>query len=278
MKTLGIVVINKHPHKHSVKKLQTVPADPQHQAASRPHPVQSNSQQQPRDLVPLAEPDSVLRVVRKPDIPPETERHTTDLAYGVFFDASDIALEKWRRSRRHGANRALKHPRPTQHQCDMTLSGRPSQIRINGVLKPAAQVTREDLLTEYADVFAPRASPMEGEDFTIVITDDAVPSKVYEPRTALFELQGKLKDEFDLLVREDEMEPVTHATEWTAPIVIAPKKGTDYRKLNCYVVREQFQSPAVIDGVQQINPEETTVHQIGRPQELVPTTSIRRRT
>lgn len=136
-------------------------------------------------------------------------------------------------------------------------------IQIKGEWKKLADVTREDLLDEFADVFAARKEPMDGEEFVILLEDDAVPSKIYEARTVPFALLDKLKDKLDQLESGDVIEKVTHPTRWTAPIVITPKKGSqkirvaiDYRNLNEFVIREQFYSPPVIDVVQQIDPEE----------------------
>lgn len=58
---------------------------------------------------------------------------------------------------------------------------------------------------------------------------------------------------------DDIITPVTQPTEWCAPIVITPKKGSDdirlcvdFSKLNKYVKRERFQSPTPQEAVADI--------------------------
>ena len=53
--------------------------------------------------------------------------------------------------------------------------------------------------------------------------------------------------------------PVTEVTEWCAPIVVTPKKGSDrirmcvdLSRLNRYVQRERYQSPTLADTVADI--------------------------
>ena len=56
---------------------------------------------------------------------------------------------------------------------------------------------------------------------------------------------------------------VTEATRWCAPIVVMPKKGTDrigmcvdLSKLNHFVLRERYQSPAPAEAVADITANE----------------------
>ena len=60
----------------------------------------------------------------------------------------------------------------------------------------------------------------------------------------------KLKAELDLLQSQNIITPVTEATDWRAPIVVAPKKNSDciymcvdLSHLNRYVKRKRYQSP-----------------------------------
>ena len=68
---------------------------------------------------------------------------------------------------------------------------------------------------------------MEGEKFHICVVDDAKPFCVKAPRSIPFAYRHKLKAELELLQEQDIIAPVTQATEWCAPIVVAPKKGSD---------------------------------------------------
>ncbi len=102
---------------------------------------------------------------------------------------------------------------------------------------------------------------MPGEKFPIALTKNAKPFCVTTPRTVPFPYRDKLKQEIDLLVRQEIIIPVTEPTEWCAPIVVAPKKGTDrirmcvdLSKLNKFVRRERYPptTPAqVVADIQQ---------------------------
>ena len=71
-----------------------------------------------------------------------------------------------------------------------------------------------------------------------------------------FAYRDKLKAELELLQQQGIIAPVTEVTRWCAPIVVMPKKGTDHfrmcvdlSKLNCFVLRYQYQSPAPAEAV-----------------------------
>ena len=59
------------------------------------------------------------------------------------------------------------------------------------------------------------------------LTSDAKSFCVSTPRTIPFAYRDKLKQEIDLLVDQGIITPITEPTEWCAPIVVAPNKGTD---------------------------------------------------
>ena len=74
-----------------------------------------------------------------------------------------------------------------------------------------------------------------------------------------FAYRDKLKAELELLQQQGIIGPVTEATQWCAPIVVIPKKGTDrirmcvdLSKLNCFVLRERYQSPTPAEVVANI--------------------------
>jgi len=90
---------------------------------------------------------------------------------------------------------------------------------------------------------------MDGEEFHISLTADAKPFCVNTPRSIPFAYRDKLKAELELLQAQHVIAPVTEATEWCAPIVVAPKKDSekirmcvDLSHLNCFVIREKYQS------------------------------------
>lgn len=104
-------------------------------------------------------------------------------------------------------------------------------------------------MMEFPTVFDGQVRSMEGEQFHISLTDDAKPFCVNTPRSIPFAYRDKLKSELDLLESQGIISPVTEVTEWCAPIVVAPKKGTDrirmcvdLSRLNRYVRRERYQS------------------------------------
>ena len=75
---------------------------------------------------------------------------------------------------------------------------------------------------------------MEGEQFHISLSANARPFCVSTPRSVPFAYRDKLKAELELLQSEHIIAPVTEATEWCAPIVVAPK---EVFRQNPYVCR-----------------------------------------
>ena len=66
-----------------------------------------------------------------------------------------------------------------------------------------------------------------------------------------------------MLLEQGIIAPVTQVTEWCAPIVVAPKKGTDriqmcvdLSRLNKYVQQERYQSPTPAKAIAEIATEE----------------------
>ena len=77
------------------------------------------------------------------------------------------------------------------------------------------------------------------------------------------ENEALIKTELELLQQQGIIAPVTEATRWCAPIVVMPKKGTDHikmcvdlSKLNRFVLRERYQSPAPTEAVTDITANE----------------------
>ena len=123
--------------------------------------------------------------------------------------------------------------------------------------------TAEGLPSQFPTVFDGNIRTMEGEKFSISLKEDAVPFCVKPPRSIPFAYRDKLKTELDLLQEQGIIAPVTQATEWCAPIVVAPKKGSDKIRmcvdlshLNKYVRRERYQSPTPAEAVADITADE----------------------
>lgn len=107
--------------------------------------------------------------------------------------------------------------------------------------------TAKDIMKEFPTVFDGQVRVMEGEQFRIQLQDNAIPFCIKTPRTIPFAYRDKLKEELDLLQQQGIITPVTEATQWCAPIVVTPKKGSDrvrmcvdLSKLNKYVIWERY--------------------------------------
>ena len=101
---------------------------------------------------------------------------------------------------------------------------------------------------------------MEGEEFHIYLTDDARSFCVSTPRSISYTYHDKLKTELDVLKSHNIITPVTKATDWCTPIVVAPKKNSDQicmcvdlSHLNQYVKRERYQSPTPAEAIADIS-------------------------
>ena len=123
--------------------------------------------------------------------------------------------------------------------------------------------TAQEVWEEFPSVFDGQVRVMDGEQFHITLTENAVPFCVKTPRTVPFAYREKLKAELELLQQQGIIAPVTEATQWCAPIVVTPKKGTDrirmcvdLSKLNRFVLRERYQSPTPAEAVADITASE----------------------
>ena len=120
----------------------------------------------------------------------------------------------------------------------------------------------KEITEEFPQVFDGQIKTMEGEEFHISLTDDAVPFCVNTPRSIPFAYRDKLKSELELLEQQGVIEKVTEATEWCAPIVVTPKKNSerirlcvDLSRLNRYVRRERYQTTPPAQAVADIAAE-----------------------
>ena len=137
-------------------------------------------------------------------------------------------------------------------------------------------VTSDEIMKEFPSVFDGQIKAMEEEEFHISLTDDAKPFCVQTPR-AIFTYRDKLKAELETLQEQGIITPVTHPTEWCAPIVVAPKKDSDNIRmcvdlshLNRYVKRERYHSATPAQAVADIATENAKILHETRCNERLP--------
>ena len=121
----------------------------------------------------------------------------------------------------------------------------PIQVQTIASSETIQQVTLQNLMNEFPSVFDNKVKHMKGEQFHIALIDNAKPFCVKTPRTIPYAYREKMKAELQSLEEQSIITPVSYPTEWCAPIVVAPKKGTDnvcmcinLAHLNWYVKRE----------------------------------------
>ena len=107
---------------------------------------------------------------------------------------------------------------------------------------------------------------MEGKQFHIALMDDTKLFCVNTPRTIPYAYRKKLKAELQNLEEQSIITPVSYPTEWCAPIVVAPKKGTDdihmcvdLSHLNHYVKHERYKSATAAQAVADITAENAQI-------------------
>ena len=132
-------------------------------------------------------------------------------------------------------------------------------VGTNTVAVPLSANPQGHITSDYPRVFDGVVKMMEGEEFRIVLAEDAQPFCVRTPQTIPFAYRDKLKAELDLLLSQQIIAPITEPTDWCAPIVVAPKKDSerirlcvDLSRLNCYVKRERYQSATPAQAVADI--------------------------
>ena len=186
---------------------------------------------------------------------------TIQLAKAVYEDDLHIypgvsgALISWKAAKGLGILHP-QYPYPTTDSHNQTHPKASTCASITGISKSP---TAEDLVGQFPTVFDDRIRIMEGEKFHISLTPGATPFCVKTPRTVPFAYRDKLKTELDLLQDQGIIAPVTEVTEWCAPIVVTPKKGSDrirmcvdLSRLNRYVQRERYMSPTPAEAVADI--------------------------
>ena len=141
----------------------------------------------------------------------------------------------------------------------------PTQQSIKQITKlsnnlPAPEpLTLDNIRKEFPNIFDGQVRTMRGEEFHILLTNDAKPFCINTPRSIPFIYHDRLKEELELLQRQNIIAPITEATQWCAPIVVTPKKHSDNIRMcvdllhiNCYVQRERYQSPTPAEAIADI--------------------------
>jgi len=169
------------------------------------------------------------------------------------------ALISWKAAKELGILPA-HYPNPERKMNNNTLN---PEIRVTGSSTESHITTTEQIVQDFPSIFNGEITTMEGELFTICLMEGAEPFCVKAPRSIPFAYREKLQKELDLLQQQGIIVPVTEVTEWCAPIVVTPKKGTDrirlcvdLSRLNRYVRRERYQSPTPVEAVADIAAEE----------------------
>ena len=168
------------------------------------------------------------------------------------------ALISWKTARKLAILPA-NYPHPIQTRDTEAIP----QVKVTRTGQGETRQLMDILVQEFPEVFNGQVTTMKGERFTISLTDNAVPFCVKAPRAVPFAYREKLKEELELLQNQGIIVPVTEVTEWCAPIVVTPKKGSDrirmcvdLSKLNRYVQRERYQSPTPAEAVADMAAEE----------------------
>ena len=183
---------------------------------------------------------------------------TIQLGKAVYEDdlyihpAVSGALISWKAAKGLG----ILHPQYPYPNTDSHKQAHPKASICASIIGISKSPAAEDLVGQFPTVFDDRIRIMEREKFHISLTPGATPFCVKTPRTVPFAYRDKLKMELDLLQDQGIIAPVT---EWCAPIVVTPKKGSDHirmcvdlSRLNQYVQRERYMSPTPAEAVADI--------------------------
>jgi len=89
-------------------------------------------------------------------------------------------------------------------------------------------LARDSVINEIPTVFDGIIRTLDSKQFHIHLSSDAKPFCVIFPRSIPFAYHDKLAAELDLLQQQCIIAPVTKSTDWCAPIVVTPKKSSDF--------------------------------------------------
>ena len=237
--SLGVVTI----HEPTVSSPPSVNVTTQSPAVTTPP--------QPSRVKPTVSPPSCVNVTTQPQeatTPSEPSRVTPSVCRDQHAVTPAVLLP-------YGEADVVGSKTENLQQTSTSPSTTPSDFFANLLHVPS----RTQLLEEFADVFAPRDQPMAGEPLHITLTEDAVPTRVTAARNVPLTLKDQLVAELEEQERNGLIRRVTQPTTWCAPIVVVPKKdptkvrlAVDFRGLNKYIDRENFQSSPPLETIQSI--------------------------
>ena len=154
----------------------------------------------------------------------------------------------------------------TEPRITTVQAAKSKPVTVTRPAKPSfEEVTREDLLREFSDVFEPRLDDMKGEKFAIVLEDGVKPTRISAPRFVAKERREPLRQEIQKLLDEGKIERCNKVTDSWHGLVLQRKKSggvrvtIDLRDLNRYVQREGCHAPSVLDVCQEIHADEAAI-------------------
>ena len=176
----------------------------------------------------------------------------------------------WRRRKAPRRTVTVQAPAPlgTAMDLDYTLHSAPTTVPIYSASGSSVAARRESadlypskcqidqalqaLCEEFGDVLIDGTTPpMKGDEFSIRVKQGAEPYAVKAPRPLALSLRQPTYRELTKLVADGVIEPVVGPTEWCAPVVIVPRKGSDrirlcvdYTMLNRSIDRSFYFSPS----------------------------------
>ena len=128
-------------------------------------------------------------------------------------------------------------------------------VSLNAV---SGTTTKDELVKEFADVFSGEVKVMPGEKFKIHLTQDAKPFCVRAPRTIPLAYHEPVKEELELLQRQNIIAPQTKPTDRCHAMAVSLKKNgkvrlnIDFIPTNKYVKRENYYSKTPAEEVRDI--------------------------
>ena len=130
------------------------------------------------------------------------------------------------------------------------------RVHVDGVTSHSKGMTKEDLLTEYSDVFS--GVGMFEKEYDIEV-DPSVRPVIQAPRKLPYAKYDQLKETIARLEEEEIIASVDKPTDWVHNLVITEKRNgslricLDPRPLNKAIKRERYQIPTPSDVQSQLH-------------------------
>lgn len=124
-----------------------------------------------------------------------------------------------------------------------------------GLVKKLFEVHTKNWVQEFKDVFEGLGTYKE--EYSIELKPKGEPYAISTPRIVPIHLREKVKEELNKMEMEGVIAPVEKATDWCAPMVIAPKKDgiricVDLGELNKSVKRQVHPIPGIDNSLSQL--------------------------